>query len=57
MSTAARKARKRAGIKHERRARAGVRVPHPAAWPVKRPGLGLISGAEVMARILARPSH
>lgn len=50
MSTRQRKARKRAGVRY-------VKTPkHPTrAWGETR-GLGLITGPEIMARILARPS-
>lgn len=50
MSTAARKARKHAGIRF-------VKTPkHPTrVWGEPR-GLGLITGPEIMARILARPN-
>lgn len=50
MSTAARKARKRAGIRYVKPQKRRTRV-----WGETR-GLGLITGAEIMARILARRS-
>lgn len=50
MSTKARKARKRAGIRFTETPK------HPTrAWGDTR-GLGLITGPEIMARILARSS-
>ena len=49
MSTRARKARKRAGIHFEKPAKhRTIRYREPR-------GLGWITGAEIMARILARP--
>lgn len=53
MSTAQRKARKRAGIRHERTPKTATLHP----WAYVKGGLGLISPAEVQARILARPSR
>jgi hypothetical protein len=52
MSTAARKARKRAGIRHERKVKKPTRP-----WMDGHTGLGLITGPEIIARLLARPSR
>lgn len=52
MSTAARKARKRARICHER-----VRKIPTRPWIDGHTGLGLITGPEIVARLLARPSR
>lgn len=52
MSTAARKARKRAGSRHAKPRKTPTRPYLPAGAPR---GLGLISGPEILARILARP--
>lgn len=48
MSTTARKARKRAGVPFAKTPKRGT------ARPGEPRGLGLISGPEIMARILAR---
>ncbi|MBO3663720.1 hypothetical protein [Microbacterium stercoris] len=53
MGTRARKERKRAGVRHEHTRE--MATLHP--WAYVKGGLGLISPAEVQARILARPSR
>lgn len=63
MSTTQRKARKRAGIPFTKPQKTPTVAPAPSWLTAWRPdrlrsaprGLGLISGAEILARLVARP--